>query len=188
MNDKEMINAAYQQLKNRTINPGGEFDNAGRFYATHAKLFDSVREPSRAYPYSQMQAARAKKNVKRLYEHFNPAELSDLLKIIQRAPVHLMSAQEMQYVIDSNDNNSAMSVAVNSNAYNTNTPIFCTDADRLVRLIQDPYQDTDQTYKALAADSDGNLYDVTWQVTEQNAEVEENACDWDDYTAVERVK
>ncbi len=45
--------------KTRRSNPPGTWDNAGRFYA--AERTDAVemcRAPSRAYPYSQMTAAR----------------------------------------------------------------------------------------------------------------------------------
>ena len=82
MNKDEMIKTVYQQLKNREIHPAGEFDNAGRFFAKHADLFDSVREPSRAYPYSQMTSARALKNVKKLYDHFKPANLTEFIAMV----------------------------------------------------------------------------------------------------------
>lgn len=59
---KEIINTVYKMLKNREINPSGKFDKAGRFYATNGDLID-VRTPSRAFPYSEMQACRTKKYV-----------------------------------------------------------------------------------------------------------------------------
>ena len=40
-------------------------------------------------------------------------------------------------------------------------------------------------YKADAIDSKGNLYRVTWQVTDFETEDGENACDWEVYTVTE---
>lgn len=77
MNKKEMINAVYQELKDRRIHPQGKFDNAGRFYLTNSKLVD-VREPSRAYPYSQMKAGRTRKYVAAVAEAFSCETVEDL--------------------------------------------------------------------------------------------------------------
>ncbi len=65
----EAVNKVYQLLKNRQINPSGNFDSAGRFYAKNADLI-SVRSPSRNYRYSQMTACRTKKYVQKVAEKF----------------------------------------------------------------------------------------------------------------------
>ena len=66
---KEIINTVYQQLKNRQLHPSGEFDKAGRFYATNDDLIN-VRTPSRSWPFSEMVACRTKKYVKKVAEKF----------------------------------------------------------------------------------------------------------------------
>lgn len=60
---KAAVAVVYADLKSRTINPRGKFDGAGRWYAAHAELVAHVRAPSRAWPLSQMAAARTKKYV-----------------------------------------------------------------------------------------------------------------------------
>jgi len=59
----------YHELKGRQIHPKGRFDNAGRFYAYNSDLI-SVRPPSRAYPFSEMNACRTKKYVTKVCEQF----------------------------------------------------------------------------------------------------------------------
>ncbi len=71
----------YAMLKNREVHPSGSFDKAGRFYAEHGELI-SVRSPSRAYPYSQMQACRTLKYVKAIVEHFGCTSKEEILKLI----------------------------------------------------------------------------------------------------------
>ena len=78
---KAIIKEVAMMLKNREIHPSGKFDNGGRFYATNADLIN-VRSPSRAYPYSQMQACRTLKYVKAVVEHFNCETKEDVLKHI----------------------------------------------------------------------------------------------------------
>jgi len=49
----------FQSRKSRKANPPGCFDQAGRFYADEeTQAVRMCRTPSRAFPYSQMQAAR----------------------------------------------------------------------------------------------------------------------------------
>ncbi|MFQ3251748.1 MAG: hypothetical protein ACI9U6_000022 [Loktanella salsilacus] len=58
----------YYERKNRITNPKGFFDKAGRFYAkerTQKVLL--AREPSRAFPYSEMKAARTADHCAELY-------------------------------------------------------------------------------------------------------------------------
>jgi len=74
---EDLINAVYQDLKNRNIHPKGEFDNAGRFYAEHQDLIN-VREPSRKFPFSQMAACRSKKYVTKVCEKYNCLTVDDL--------------------------------------------------------------------------------------------------------------
>ena len=58
----------YYERKNRITDPEGFFDKAGRFYAkerTQKVLL--AREPSRAFPYSEMKAARTADHCAELY-------------------------------------------------------------------------------------------------------------------------
>ena len=77
--NKEIIQAVYEMLQNRKIHPTGTFDKAGRFYATHDDLIN-VRTPSRAWPFSHMNACRTKKYVKAVCEKFNCQTVEDLIK------------------------------------------------------------------------------------------------------------
>ena len=79
MDKKAMIIEVYKQLKDREIHPSGEFDGAGRFYATHRDLID-VRSPSRSWPYSHMTACRTKKYVTKVCEKFNCETVDELKK------------------------------------------------------------------------------------------------------------
>lgn len=57
----------YARLQARTLHPSGSWDKAGRFFcATRTTLpcCQAVRNPSRAYPYSEMVHARTLKHVK----------------------------------------------------------------------------------------------------------------------------
>lgn len=70
VNSKALCNEVYSLLKNRLINPSGEFDKQGRFYA-HNRHLINVRPPSGKWPYSQMIGCRTLKYVKALRdEHF----------------------------------------------------------------------------------------------------------------------
>ena len=75
---KEIIDTVYKMLKNREINPSGQFDKGGRFYATNDDLID-VRTPSRAFPYSEMQACRTKKYVKSVCAKYSCTTLAELI-------------------------------------------------------------------------------------------------------------
>ena len=75
---KEIIDTVYKMLKNREINPSGQFDKGGRFYATNGDLID-VRTPSRAFPYSEMQACRTKKYVKLVCAKYDCTTLAELI-------------------------------------------------------------------------------------------------------------
>jgi len=80
-NDKEMIQFVYTLLKERTLDPSGDFDKAGRFYAEHDDLI-AVREPSRAWPYSHMLACRTKKYVKKVKEKFDCSNVFELINLV----------------------------------------------------------------------------------------------------------
>ncbi len=71
----------YLMLKNRTIHPKGKFDGKGRFYAENAGLID-VREPSRAWPMSHMNACRTLKYVKKVADSFKCSTVDDLIKVV----------------------------------------------------------------------------------------------------------
>lgn len=79
MSNNNAINEVYELLKNRVINPAGTFDNAGRFWLDNRDLIN-VREPSRAWPYSQMTAGRTLKYVKAVAKKFNCENDFNLLK------------------------------------------------------------------------------------------------------------
>lgn len=58
---QDEITAAFEfsDRKNRRAHPPGTRDNAGRFYADErSSAVDNCRPPSRAFPYSEMKAAR----------------------------------------------------------------------------------------------------------------------------------
>lgn len=76
--EQQIIQQVYEMLKNRKINPSGQFDSAGRFYAKNGELIN-VRQPSRHYPYSQMVACRTKKYVKAVAEYYNCKTEQELL-------------------------------------------------------------------------------------------------------------
>lgn len=77
---KEMVQQVYEMLKNRSINPSGSFESSSttsRWHATHDDLIN-VREPSRAYPWSEMAACRTKKYVKAVQEKYNCETVEEL--------------------------------------------------------------------------------------------------------------
>ena len=73
----EAIKTIYRELRDRHINPSGEFDKQGRWYADNSDLIN-VRTPSRAWPYSEMVACRTKKYVTAVAEKFNCKTVDDL--------------------------------------------------------------------------------------------------------------
>jgi len=73
----EAIEKIFGELKARQIHPKGEFDKQGRFYLSDAHLVN-VREPSRAWPYSQMCAGRTKKFVRAVADEYNCTNYSEL--------------------------------------------------------------------------------------------------------------
>lgn len=59
-----------------------------------------------------------------------------------------------------------------------------------VKLTQQPYIDKilreerwRHVYRAAAEDSEGNIYDVCWTITNRHADEESDACDWEEYYA-----
>lgn len=84
LNLKNAIEQLYQMLKNREINPLGYFDNGGRFYLYDDELVN-VREPSRAFPYSQLSAGRTKKFVAKIAEKYNVQNLEELISHFSKA-------------------------------------------------------------------------------------------------------
>ena len=78
MTTQTHIKTVYEMLKDREINPTGEFDSAGRWYAANDDLIN-VRTPSRSWPYSQMIACRTRKYVKKVAEKFNCETVEDLI-------------------------------------------------------------------------------------------------------------
>lgn len=77
----EDIKEVYFMLKERIIHPAGQFDKGGRWWAEHDDLI-STREPSRAWPYSQMTACRTLKYVKAVAEKFKPTTKEELIKLV----------------------------------------------------------------------------------------------------------
>ena len=71
--DKSKIDDKYDKLKNRDEHPAGRFDSAGRFYASNANLIN-VRQPSRAFPFSEMAACRTKKYAKNCFLVFGTVD------------------------------------------------------------------------------------------------------------------
>lgn len=77
------VNECFVALKEREKNPSGYFDKAGRFYL-HDDLISlsTAREPSRAYPYSQMNEARTRKFLLKVWVHRDIKTKEELEKII----------------------------------------------------------------------------------------------------------
>ena len=62
----QVINCAkiYIDMKNRLTHPKGKFDSANRFYLTNKlSCCESIRPPSRNYPYSHMTHARSLEHI-----------------------------------------------------------------------------------------------------------------------------
>lgn len=60
----------WHNLQSRKINPSGTFDKQGRWYPDddeREECCDSIRSPSRAYPYSYMVHCRSYEHVARKY-------------------------------------------------------------------------------------------------------------------------
>jgi hypothetical protein len=74
----EIVGLVYEQLKNRSINPSGNFDKKGRWWAENDQLI-SCREPSRRWPYPQMTACRTLKYVKKCAIYFDCKTEAQLL-------------------------------------------------------------------------------------------------------------
>ncbi len=56
----------YQDLRDRKTNPEGTFDKQGRFYLAGRSEYaycQSIRSPSRRFPYSEMKHGRTLKHV-----------------------------------------------------------------------------------------------------------------------------
>jgi len=67
MNDKikQAINE-YESLQSRKTNPSGAFDDAGRWYPNESEkcdCCDTIRSPSRKWPYSLMTHCRTLKHI-----------------------------------------------------------------------------------------------------------------------------
>lgn len=75
---EQIINEVYQMLKDRIINPQGTFDSSGRFYLSNNDLIN-VRTPSRAYPYSEMNAGRTKKYVAKVCDKYGCTTVRQLM-------------------------------------------------------------------------------------------------------------
>ncbi|MFT9015100.1 MAG: hypothetical protein ABF990_05105 [Acetobacter sp.] len=59
----------YMRRKARKVHPPGTFDNAGRWYADEKTCAVALcRSPSRAWPYSQMKAARTVAHVAEVFD------------------------------------------------------------------------------------------------------------------------
>jgi hypothetical protein len=74
---KDIIDEVYRELKTRKIHPSGKFDKGERWYADNGSLID-VRQPSRSYPWSQMQACRTRKYVKAVCDHYDCKTIEEL--------------------------------------------------------------------------------------------------------------
>lgn len=60
--------AEFYLRKSRGLNPPGEFDRAGRFYASErTEAVRTCRSPSRAYPWPEMHAARTAAHCAEVY-------------------------------------------------------------------------------------------------------------------------
>lgn len=85
--DPAVVDAAIeaQGLRDRTRNPAGSFDKAGRFSLQYrCECCDEVRSPSRAYPYSEMIHGRSVAHVANVHE-VEPLPVKRALKALDYA-------------------------------------------------------------------------------------------------------
>lgn len=69
MNDK--INELYKLRQSRKLHPNGYFDKGGRWYPhddERRPCCDSIRHPSRRFPYSLLTHCRTKRHITMLLE------------------------------------------------------------------------------------------------------------------------
>ena len=78
----------YNALKNRKMNPAGEFDNGGRFHlGRKCDCCRSIRSPSRAYPYSEMLHGRSSVHVATIHGVKDYAsEVKSYAKLMEKYP------------------------------------------------------------------------------------------------------
>ena len=78
---KEIINKIFEMAKSREIHPSGDLDKAGRWYPDDllSALMDSVRSPTRSYPWSYMSHCRTKKFIKKCVEKYQFTSLEEAL-------------------------------------------------------------------------------------------------------------
>jgi cell division protein FtsI/penicillin-binding protein 2 len=70
----------YTALKNRTINPDGHFDSAGRFYIDEGcSCCKYIARPTRSYPYGQMIHGRSLVHVAHKFQ------VENYIKIVRKA-------------------------------------------------------------------------------------------------------
>lgn len=66
---KLAIELEFAKRQKRLVNPAGSFDKQGRFYLDQSEIkscCQGIRQPSKAFPYSQMLHARTKKHCQAL--------------------------------------------------------------------------------------------------------------------------
>lgn len=78
---KIIVNKVYEMLKDSEVYPSGYFEKANKFYADNSHLI-SCRAPSRAFPYSELNACRTKKYVAKVLQYYNCKSVKTLLKHI----------------------------------------------------------------------------------------------------------
>ena len=78
---EQMIKEVYLMLKYKEINPSGYFDQGGRWFSHNQNLIN-VREPSRAWPYSQLTACRSLKYVKKIADINGTQSIEELIKLV----------------------------------------------------------------------------------------------------------
>jgi hypothetical protein len=75
---EDIIYKVYCMLEKREIQPTGEFDKAGRWWAKNKDLIN-VRCPSHKWRYSQMTACRTLKYVEKVYDKFECKTIEELI-------------------------------------------------------------------------------------------------------------
>jgi len=78
---KICVSEIHRALRKRIIHPTGEFDKRGRWYSINPDLI-SVRNPSTAFPLSQMIACRSKKYVAKVMEKYRCENLHQLMMAV----------------------------------------------------------------------------------------------------------
>ena len=91
-----VLQAAYEYARrqSRAVHPDGNFDRGGRWYPTDdekQKCCASIRQPSRAWPYTLMSHCRSMAHVAALYD----VDARDVRRAVRDEAWKVLQAQEV---------------------------------------------------------------------------------------------